>query len=548
MFRIVPSVVLSLLAVAAAAATGLSQQTIQSWSGTFVEGFGMSLSPAGDVDGDGLPDVLVGSDGAFVGAHRYARVYSGTTGAILLAIPIPEMDVGPISVGRVGDVNGDGRDDVILGAFAQDAVGIGRARVCSGAGGAAIHDLVSDAPFDGLGWSVCGTGDVDGDGVPDFAVGLVDRHAVANPPVLDRVRVYSGATGLVLHEQVGGAPGERFGFAIADAGDVNADGVHDLVVGAPQYGSGAGYARVYWSGAAAGHLLVSPHAGVLAFGAAVGSPGDLDGDGSSELIVGAPDSGPAAVGRTEIFDGNSGVHVSGFTTGAAGANSGSSVFSAGDANLDGVPDFGIGSAFGVGTFSGADESLLLWPSIGLSKPGAGNYGRVCAGVGDTGGDGVPDVALREWEQPAPSTVDLVSLLPAGTKLYGAGSPGCSGPHRLLPVTQPVLGSAVFRFAADGVPSSRRCFVLLARTADPAGSDAFGLGIPVHVGLGGRLFALHLTAGLPGFAAASFPISPNPALVGTTYYGQAFFLETPGCAAAPFGLSSSNAVEVEILPP
>lgn len=204
---------------------------------------GISMDTAGDLDGDGFDDVIVGASGGRPGglsdAGR-AYVFSGATHDTLFTltapVPSPSAKFGE-SVASIGDVTGDGRRDLIVGAL-QETVGLlrqGRAYVFDGANGALVHTVDSPTPGSNayFGKDVAGIDDYDGDGVDDFVVGayLEDAGGVNGS---GRVHVFSGATGAPLDmfqspnlENFG-----RFGIAVAGVGDTNGDGRADFVVGA----------------------------------------------------------------------------------------------------------------------------------------------------------------------------------------------------------------------------------------------------------------------------------------------------------------------------
>src|SRR5262245_62051016 len=170
----------------------------------------------------------------------------------LLIDPVGEND-GDIfgsSVASVGDVNGDGYDDVIIGAnFFPSEGGQGRAYLYFG--GPAIDslaDLVIPFPPGGSGWfgiSVASAGDFNGDGYPDIIVGA--RYAVFS----GKAFIYYGGPSLDATPDLtltGENTGSWFGSSVASVGDVNGDGFDDVIVGAPNYGSQAGRAYVFLGG------------------------------------------------------------------------------------------------------------------------------------------------------------------------------------------------------------------------------------------------------------------------------------------------------------
>ncbi|MDO9018370.1 MAG: FG-GAP-like repeat-containing protein [Deltaproteobacteria bacterium] len=379
------------------------------------DGFGWSVASAGDINGDGYADLVVGADTAWPGGRVRAGTASVFYGSATWTQPVAGTASNPdrrlegvaafdffgLSVSSAGDINGDGYADLVVGARRADPderIAAGTASVFYGsatwaqpaAGTARTPDrlllLEGAAADDDFEASVASAGDVNGDGYADLVVGAT----LAEPGgrrFAGTASVYYGSatwtqpavgTARTPDRLLEGAAGEGFGASVASAGDVNGDGYSDLVVGAPRASPGgrgwAGTASVFygsatWTQPPAGtastpdHLLEGASAegrfggSEYRFGASVASAGDVNGDGYADLVVGAPRASPG--GRVRA--------------GTASVFYGSATWTQPPAGTASTPDRRLE---GVGAYE--------------------FFGRSVASAGDINGDGYPDLVVGAY--------------------------------------------------------------------------------------------------------------------------------------------------------
>lgn len=369
--------------------------------------FARALESAGDVNADGYADLIIGAYRNDTGGSDAgeAVVYSGFDGSILYQLNgLQPGDFFGHSVDGVGDLNGDGYDDFIVGADGADAAGVdsGAAWVYSGLDGSVLFSLVGDAPNISFGLPVRAAGDVNADGYPDMVVGA--RLGDVNGLNSGQAQVFSGLDGTELHTFLGDDALDEFGHWVDGAGDVNGDGYADLIVGAhldDNSGQDAGSARVF-SGLD-GTLLYHRDGADPddRFGRNATGLGDINGDGYGEFMIGAPRYDTAAVnaGRATVYSGIDGSVMYDYFGNSAGDRLGNYVSTAGDVNGDGVADILLGAP--VDGLNGPDTGSvrLLSGSTGATLYNyAGEevgelFGVTTCGLGDANGDGLSDVVV-----------------------------------------------------------------------------------------------------------------------------------------------------------
>jgi hypothetical protein len=256
-----------------------------------------ALDGAGDVNADGYADIVKGGFGCSEGtvggslARGDATVFSGATGDVIFtACGDGSGDHFGVDVAAASDVNLDGYADIVVGASESDNFspeGNGYVRVLSGFDGATLYTFEGPSFYNnGFGETVDGAGDVNGDGWPDIVVGA--RQEKLDELFMGSASVYSGFDGSVLHHVPGTIANKQFGAEVAGPGDLDGDGFGDFAVltshldapGAPQYG------YVVHSGADAAALQLVPLGpAVLAFSIDLSAAGDLNADGTPDLLM-----------------------------------------------------------------------------------------------------------------------------------------------------------------------------------------------------------------------------------------------------------------------
>ncbi len=417
--------------------------------------FGWSVASAGDVNGDGFDDVIVGAPGAIGFAtdpetdllSRRGRAYiflGSPTGVSTDFAWVTEGDGNAEtnygrSVASAGDVNGDGFDDVIVGApdFLSPTAGgnfggalAGKAYLFLGGPGGpdTTPDWTSigdDQSLAGFGSTVASAGDVNGDGFDDVIIGAPAFNAQGAAPAMGKAYDFHGAssglgTSPAWTSSVDAVELAGFGSSVASAGDVDGDGFDDVIIGAeffdapgPDRGFNTGKAYVY-RGSAAGlatsAVWTAQAPGTPSparFGISVDSAGDVNGDGFDDIAVGASAENTSLEAKVFVYHGSpAGPSVAPSWTVVGGPLSafGHSVAGVGDVESDGFDDLLVGDpTFVTGgiqagaafLYAGSPSGLTLtdiWSSSGDTEF-ASEFGTSVAGAGDVNGDGFADAIV-----------------------------------------------------------------------------------------------------------------------------------------------------------
>ena len=309
--------------------------------------FGEALANPGDVDDDGHDDLLIGAPYA----SPFVHLFSGKTGALLFTLHGARGSRFGSALAGAGDVDGDGVLDVAVGEPQHDApVGdnAGRVSVFSGATGELVFEVTGSLPFDQLGMQIAGAGDVDGDGHADLHVAapFFDGMGGASGFNVGRILLLSGATGSPLSAIHGELAGDRLGTWLAVGADVDGDGIGELACGAPGAdgpagGFDSGVAQL--RSGAGGELLLEVHGpDPGGFAGVVAAPMDVDGDGVADLVFGAPSSLKER-GRVRVSSGEDGSTLHDIEGPSALGWFGASLCTLGDADGDGRHDLAIGA-------------------------------------------------------------------------------------------------------------------------------------------------------------------------------------------------------------
>lgn len=373
---------------------------------------GSSVAFAGDFNGDGYGDYVIGSPGysvlaappakAIVGAGK-AEVISGKDGSVLASIVgTAAKDAMGFAVAGNADIDDDGFADVVVGSPNASALHVGKVTVLYGGAGNHTHTFWGSMKNMGFG-SALALGDVDGDDYADILVGAPkDKSPISSQKAIGSVTVFDGRTQQSRKRFYGKSANAHAGTAIA-AGDVDNDGVADIIVGAPDE-NGVGSVRVYNHNGT--ELLQKIGDSKKAqFGKAVASA-DINHDGYADIVVGAPLNDDAEnhnkdAGSISVISGSDGELLSPKSFGAVKkAWLGSSV-ALGDVNGDGTLDI-IASApqdNNIPTATTNTGSVTVWngatytPITTVYGDAKGDLFGAAVSAGDINSDGKADLII-----------------------------------------------------------------------------------------------------------------------------------------------------------
>ncbi len=383
------------------------QTLLYEFEGAPGDALGQGISSAGDVDLDGHADFILGAPGAAQGAGM-AYVRSGADGSVFYTYTGSTADAGLGSrAAEIGDTDGDTYPDFAISAFRDSTNGTkaGAVFLFSGQDGSLLHTFPGEQDWE-FGLSLAGAGDVDADGVPDLLAG-----SRTGPTGSGMVRVYSGQSGSVLHEILGDTFQDAFGTDLDGVGDLDGDGHDDFIVSAPQAnltGDRLGWVRAY-SGADASILFeIDGEEPVGLFGESVSGLGDVNGDGVPDFLAAAAreDTMFNDAGVVRVFSGADAAMLY-----AVEGRSSAELFGLGlsggkDVNGDDVPDWLAGGPAFNGLGVGAGRAVDGPSGVVLCEfdglAAGDSFGEQVALLGDVSGHGVSAIAITAWNHSSAS--------------------------------------------------------------------------------------------------------------------------------------------------
>jgi hypothetical protein len=411
---------------------------LHSWYGGAVnESFGVSFAELGDINGDSISDVVVGATGTEINGSSYIGsvfVYSGSDGSELFRFDGDQRfaSFGGV-VSNAGDMNSDGVNDIIITANAYEVGSLstcGTVYVYSGADGSLIHQWFGFSAYGRFGSKARGGSDLDQDGVSDIIIAA----RLANPNGMSRagsVYCYSGATGLLIMQFNGLAADDYFGSALSFLKDITADGVDEILVGSP-FADPNGMSRagsVYCYSGSTGNLLYHWNGADNRnyFGDSLADAGDVNNDGVNDIVVGAPDASPNGIheaGAVYILSGADGSLITRLNGLAGFDDFGQEVAGAGDLDGDGFDDVLVSNPVAdfngftysgvVYAYSGSDYSTLFrW----IGSHDSAFLGSSIGSIADIDGDGQTDILISGRDENSPTINDS-----GGAHIYSGTAP------------------------------------------------------------------------------------------------------------------------------
>lgn len=413
--RPLPTLTLALLALHFTAPVAPAQELVYQLGAEAMSNadFGRSVADAGDVNLDGVPDVVVGAP--FNGSGGTIFVYSGLTGDLLWSRNADFAgDAFGWSVDGIGDITGDGRSEIIVGAPLWDNNGTwdangGKVYILPGTGAGTVATWSYNSLNARLGQVVRGFGDITGDGVGDFAFSIPYRDSNG---LTDNgyVSVYSGATITFLFSRVGTESNAWYGYSLDVVRATGAQATSRWIVGEPGV-DGAGFNRGQARLLDGFGNTVSLFAGSTDeewTGAAVAGLGDANNDGWEDYAIAAPYADilfvGADAGLVRVWSGASTSILFSGSGATAGANFGQSLSKCGDFNGDNRDDVLVGAPNDTSAAVGAGEARVLSGLNGSTLAswygGLNDHmGRSVSDAGDLNADGFADVIVGANDAP-----------------------------------------------------------------------------------------------------------------------------------------------------